>query len=950
MSILRTGRILPAAILATLLLVPAAAADLSVSRDDAVALTTEMLLGGTTEGVRLFICPHPIEPGETIATWKRDVFTAPAAGWFLFIDRFPAANWEHLCHYVFVDGASGEIDNYEAMVPPALQEQLDEITSGRDNPPVGASERALYNYRQRLAQLPRPTTQDRGRAFAFIISGGANQSNNHIRYWNDSAFIYTTLVDYYGYPDENIYVCISDGLDPAPDRSDGTNSPPDLDGDGDDDIQYPATYVYIEQVFDELSTILTASDQLFLFTTDHGGQEAGWDCYLNLWNWEELRDDQLAAFCDALPCQTIIGTFEQCFSGGMIDDLEGEGRVISTAARWDEYSWAMGPDYIYDTYVYFWTSAVNWADPYGNPVDADTNDDGVVSMREAFVYAEANDHEDETPQYSSTPADLGDALTLFGNLEGVYLTVEEITIDDDSDGASHGDGDGVIEFNETIELTLTLGNMGMDDAENVIGVVSFESGYVVCTVDEVSFGTIPSDGYGTNSQPFVFHVAHDVPDGESLGASLTVSEDPGTMPLPLAVLAPEYQVGLVEIDDSAGNGDGVPNPGETLLLTFQIENQGGCDTPELEMTLGSGSSYFLPDETPHVLGVIPVGEGVTEGGFQVEITPDCPEIFTGYLRLHFWGPDLYQKMVPLVFSVGQIFADDMEAGGASWTHYAGPGGSWTDEWHMETYRNHTPGGATSWKCGGPGAVDYGNLLHACLETAAFDLPAGSRLSFWHWCAAETSEAHSGYAYDGGLLEISTDGGTTWNGLTPVDGYPFRVRAGGTPGPFSAETPIWAGRHGWREVEVDLAGYEGLVQLRWAFGSDGAVTDEGWYVDDVRIYTQPVAGAEEASRSITRPVLFAARPNPVVCGAGAAPAGEAVAIRFATPQRSAARLQLFDPSGRLIRTLLDDHLAPGTHVATWDGRDAAGHAVPAGSYYYRLAIGEQRLSGRLAIVR
>ncbi|MBU1651852.1 C13 family peptidase, partial [bacterium] len=161
----------------------------------------------------------------------------------------------------------------------------------------------------------------------------------------------------------------------------------DLDGDLDPDTEYPATLQYVGQVFNELAAVLTSSDQLFIFTTDHGGQESGYDCYLNLWNLEELRDDQMAAYIAALPCETVICTFEQCFSGGMVDDLQGDGRVIATAANWNEYSWAMPPNYIYDEFVYYWTSAVAGEDPYGVPVDADTNDDGLVSMHEAFIYA-----------------------------------------------------------------------------------------------------------------------------------------------------------------------------------------------------------------------------------------------------------------------------------------------------------------------------------------------------------------------------------------------------------------------------------------------------------------------------------------------------------------------------------------------------------------------------------
>ncbi len=413
-----TRRIAPAFLVAILVMAgfgpgwaAASAADQAVSRDEAVAIASATLPGGSLEGVRLYVFPRLLPAGETVSTWRSDLFVTPAPGWFVFVDPYPGANWEHRCLYLFIDAATGAIVRHEAMIPPRLQAELIEITHGHDNPPPGVSERVLADFRDRLRGLPKPEPS-RGGAYAFITSGGANQGNNHIRYWNDCSFIYSVLTEYYGYEDDHIRVCISDGTNPAPDRSDGTNSPTDLDGDGDADIEYPATRTYIGQVFNELAQTLTPSDQLFIFTTDHGGQESGWNCYLNLWNWETLRDDELAVYVNALPCETILCTFEQCFSGGMIDDLQGDGRVIATACRWDEYSWAMGPNYIYDEFVYYWTSAVGWADPYGNPVDADTDNDGLVSMREAFVYADAHDTAGETPQYSSTPADLGEHLYL----------------------------------------------------------------------------------------------------------------------------------------------------------------------------------------------------------------------------------------------------------------------------------------------------------------------------------------------------------------------------------------------------------------------------------------------------------------------------------------------------------------------------------------------------------
>jgi len=66
-----------------------------------------------------------------------------------------------------------------------------------------------------------------------------------------------------------------------------------------------------------------------------------------------------------------------------------------------------GPNYIYDTFVYWWTAAVAGRTPEGVVVHADSNGDGLISMKEAFTFAQTNDHETETPQYVSTPVGLG---------------------------------------------------------------------------------------------------------------------------------------------------------------------------------------------------------------------------------------------------------------------------------------------------------------------------------------------------------------------------------------------------------------------------------------------------------------------------------------------------------------------------------------------------------------
>ncbi len=396
----------------------------TATRDEALRTIIDGVIEVDVDQVRLYITPEPVEAGAEFVSWKRVELTAPAKGWFAFIDDHPTANFEHDCRYVFVKESTGEIDLKNSTVPPRDEGAYYEYPTK-----IGERLDAAQQIIPKPYDGPKHPLANRGGAYAVILSGGASSGNNHIRYWNDSSNIYTTLVDVYDYPDENIFVLISDGLDPAIDRSDGTNSPADLDGDGDDDIMGPCVLTEIEALFDQLGGMLDPSDQLFVFTTDHGGSNGGWNAYLNLWNWEEMQDSNFGSICDGIPQCDMIFTMEQCFSGGFEDDLaqNDQGRVFSAAAAYDEYSWAMPPDYVYDTYVFFWTAAVKGEDAYGNPVDADYNGDGVITMDEAFQYAEAEDFSDETPQYYSNPSDLGSELSLWGTrayIEGLVTDAD----------------------------------------------------------------------------------------------------------------------------------------------------------------------------------------------------------------------------------------------------------------------------------------------------------------------------------------------------------------------------------------------------------------------------------------------------------------------------------------------------------------------------------------------
>jgi serine protease AprX len=63
------------------------------------------------------------------------------------------------------------------------------------------------------------------------------------------------------------------------------------------------------------------------------------------------------------------------------------------------------------------------------------------------------------------------------------------------------------------------------------------------------------------------------------------------------------------------------------------------------------------------------------------------------------------------------------------------------------------------------------------------------------------------------------------------------------------------------------------------------------------------------------------------------------------------LRIFDPSGRLVRTLFDSYSGiPNGWSIRWDGLDGNGRRAASGIYYYQLAVGEKKYAKRLVMLR
>jgi choice-of-anchor B domain-containing protein len=154
-------------------------------------------------------------------------------------------------------------------------------------------------------------------------------------------------------------------------------------------------------------------------------------------------------------------------------------------------------------------------------------------------------------------------------------------------------------------------------------------------------------------------------------------------------------------------------------------------------------------------------------------------------------------------------------------------------WHLSTARFHS--GARSF------FSTSSSSLCVSLLTAPLPLTPGqtSQLTFWTGWDIEPD-------YDGGIVEVSTNGGASWTRLTPAGGYPNTItESGNACAAMPPGTPAFSSSNQltWQQKTVDLGAYAGqTVRLSWRYGSDTAVNREGWYVDDIALTHVQIPGS------------------------------------------------------------------------------------------------------------
>jgi hypothetical protein len=562
-------------------------------------------------------------------------------------------------------------------------------------------------------------------------------------------------------------------------------------------------------------------------------------------------------------------------------------------------------------------------------------------------------------------------------------------IDDDGAGGSSGNGDGVINPGETIELNVSLKNHGTVTATNVQceAEVINPREWVTVTQNLSAYDDIGGSVVEAGIDDFVLAIGGGCPNGTEIVVELTATGDEGKWDSEarLVVGAP-----VLEYFSMTVSGDGVLDPGETATLTVALANGGPQDATAVAGTLVGPTSGLTVTDANGVWGTVPSGGMASNSGntFSVSAAANVAVGHEFLMLIDLTGDSGLSQFVVFPLVVGTPTANDPlgpddygyygyddtdtaygEAPTYSWVeidpNYGGSGtdvglgyedvtdltlpftfryyGQYYDTIAVCSNGDVGMGGAPVWEWQprnttipsplGPDAMIapfWDNLVPEHPDTGGV-LPAGTGEVYTKDMGdgrfvVEWSRV--GTAYDNG-------GNTQTFELILYDQDVYTTSTGDGEILFQYHTIADSDTHNYATVGIEnptqsdglLCTFFSVLSTETAPLAAGRAIK--FTTDPPDGY--PATGVDEVS--IAGVVLDGNRPNPF---------NPVTSIRYAVPSRGRVELSVYDVAGRRVATLVDGEVDGGYHDAVWNGTTDSGEGVATGIYFARLsAFGEER---------
>ncbi len=154
-----------------------------------------------------------------------------------------------------------------------------------------------------------------------------------------------------------------------------------------------------------------------------------------------------------------------------------------------------------------------------------------------------------------------------------------------------GNNNGIIDFGETVEIAMTLSNLGLEIATDISSAITANDPYVTIQQNTINFPDLANGQSADGDQPFSLDIATDCPNGHQVNLVLTIfySGTSKELMIPFVVYSPELEI--VDFNISDDNDDQIES-GETGTFTFYLEKASYLNIEDATITLETDEPGF----------------------------------------------------------------------------------------------------------------------------------------------------------------------------------------------------------------------------------------------------------------------------------------------------------------------------------------------------------------------
>ncbi|MDD4052966.1 MAG: C25 family cysteine peptidase, partial [candidate division Zixibacteria bacterium] len=187
---------------------------------------------------------------------------------------------------------------------------------------------------------------------------------------------------------------------------------------------------------------------------------------------------------------------------------------------------------------------------------------------------------------------------------GPYVIYDGSALDDQTGG----NGNGLVDYGESVTLDMQAKNVGPDEAVSVTGQLTTADSYVTITDDMADFGTIPGEN-GTSEvlDAYAFKIQSSVPDGHIIPFSVAMTDAADSTwnsNFTMVAHAPAVEYVSVVVGDVTGNMNGVLDPGETVSILISLKNDGSGQADDVAGILTEDDLYLSIDDESGTFGTL----------------------------------------------------------------------------------------------------------------------------------------------------------------------------------------------------------------------------------------------------------------------------------------------------------------------------------------------------------